>query len=101
MSVRRTAPPEVQPKEFSFTAKNLAWAKEQIAKYPEGRQASAIIPLMWRAQEQHHGWLPEAAIRTIARRIPAFGAIASAQRNAPNTNPTAAGVRASCPKQKR
>ena len=69
MSVRRTAPPEVQPKEFSFTAKNLEWAKAQIAKYPEGRQASAIIPLMWRAQEQHHGWLPEAAIRYIAEML--------------------------------
>jgi NADH-quinone oxidoreductase subunit E len=66
MSVRRTAPPEVQPKEFSFTAKNLEWAKAQIARYPEGRQASAIIPLLWRAQEQHHGWLPEAAIRYVA-----------------------------------
>jgi NADH-quinone oxidoreductase subunit E len=66
MSVRRTAPPEVQPKEFSFTAENLDWAKKQVAKYPEGRQQSAIIPLLWRAQEQHHGWLPEAAIRYVA-----------------------------------
>ena len=66
MSVRRLAPPELQPKEFSFTAENLAWAKQQIAKYPEGRQASAIIPLLWRAQEQHGGWLPEAAIRYVA-----------------------------------
>lgn len=66
MSVRRTAPPEVQPKEFAFTAENLDWAKKQLLKFPEGRQASAVIPLMWRAQEQHHGWLPEAAIRYIA-----------------------------------
>jgi NADH-quinone oxidoreductase subunit E len=66
MSVRRTAPAAAQPKEFAFTAENLAWAKAQIAKFPEGRQASAVIPLMWRAQEQHHGWLPEAAIRYIA-----------------------------------
>ena len=66
MSVRRLAPPEVQPKEFSFSAKNLAWAKQQIAKYPEGRQQSAIIPLLWRAQEQAGGWLPEAAIRYVA-----------------------------------
>lgn len=66
MSVRRTAPAAVQPKEFAFTAENLAWAKAQMAKFPEGRQASAVIPLMWRAQEQHHGWLPEAAIRYIA-----------------------------------
>jgi NADH-quinone oxidoreductase subunit E len=66
MSVRRLAEPHLQPKEFSFTADNLAWAKQQVAKYPEGRQQSAIIPLLWRAQEQHSGWLPEAAIRYVA-----------------------------------
>jgi NADH-quinone oxidoreductase subunit E len=66
MSVRRLAPPELQPKEFAFTAENLEWAKKQIAKYPPGRQQSAIIPLLWRAQEQHGGWLPEAAIRHVA-----------------------------------
>ena len=66
MAVRRIAPPELQPKEFSFTAENAAWAKKQIAKYPEGRQQSAIIPLLWRAQEQNGGWLPEAAIRQFA-----------------------------------
>ena len=66
MSVRRLAPPEVQPKEFSFSKDNLVWAKEQVKKYPEGRQASAIIPLMWRAQEQAGGWLPEVAIRYVA-----------------------------------
>ena len=66
MSVRRLAPPELQPKEFAFTAENAAWAKQQIAKYPPGRQQSAIIPLLWRAQEQHGGWLPEAAIRHVA-----------------------------------
>src|SRR6202521_3848431 len=66
MSVRRLAPPQVQPKEFSFTAENLAWAKTQIAKYPEGRQASAVIPLLWRAQEQAGGWLPQKAIEHVA-----------------------------------
>jgi NADH-quinone oxidoreductase subunit E len=66
MSVRRLAPPEQQPKDFSFSEKNLAWAKEQIKKYPEGRQQSAIIPLLWRAQEQSGGWLPEAAIRHVS-----------------------------------
>lgn len=66
MSVRRVAPPEVQPKEFAFTVDNLAWARQQMAKYPPGRQQSAIIPLLWRAQEQHGGWLPEAAIRYVA-----------------------------------
>jgi NADH-quinone oxidoreductase subunit E len=66
MSVRHLAPPDVQPKEFSFDKDNLAWAKAQVTKYPEGRQASAIIPLLWRAQEQHDGWLPETAIRYVA-----------------------------------
>jgi NADH-quinone oxidoreductase subunit E len=69
MAVRRLASPEVQPKEFSFTADNLAWAKQQIEKYPPGRQASAIIPLLWRAQEQHGGWLPEPAIRYVAEML--------------------------------
>ena len=66
MSIRRLALPAQQPKEFSFTADNLAWAHTQVKKYPEGRQQSAIIPLLWRAQEQHGGWLPEAAIRYVA-----------------------------------
>jgi len=66
MAVRRLAPPELQPKSFAFTAENRAWAAEQIGKYPPGRQASAIIPLLWRAQEQSGGWLPEAAIRAVA-----------------------------------
>ena len=65
MANRRLAPHEQQPKEFAFTAENLAWAKQQVAKYPEGRQHSAIIPLLWRAQEQSGGWLPEAAIRYV------------------------------------
>jgi NADH-quinone oxidoreductase subunit E len=66
MAVRRLAPPERQPKEFSFTAENLDWAKEQITKYPQGRQASAIIPLLWRAQEQAGGWLPQKAMEHVA-----------------------------------
>jgi NADH-quinone oxidoreductase subunit E len=55
----------VQPDSFAFTPANLAWAKGQISKYPEGRQASAIIPLLWRAQEQE-GWLSRPAIEHIA-----------------------------------
>jgi len=66
MSVRRLAPPELQPKQFVFTADNLAWAKEQMAKYPEGRQQSAVIPILWRAQEQAGGWLPQKAIEYVA-----------------------------------
>jgi NADH-quinone oxidoreductase subunit E len=66
MAVRRLADKHLQPKEFAFTAENLAWARAQIAKYPEGRQASAVIPILWRAQEQAGGWVPEAAIRAVA-----------------------------------
>src|SRR6202790_528144 len=66
MSVRRLAPKDQQPANFTFTAENLAWAKEQIAKFPEGRQASAVIPILWRGQEQHDGWVSEAAIRAVA-----------------------------------
>ena len=50
-----------QPASFAFTPANLEWAEGQITKYPEGRQASAIIPLLWRAQEQE-GWLTRPAI---------------------------------------
>ncbi|MCT8328536.1 NADH-quinone oxidoreductase subunit NuoE [Albidovulum sediminis] len=54
-----------QPATFEFTPANLAWAKGQMTKYPEGRQASAIIPLLWRAQEQE-GWLTRKAIEHVA-----------------------------------
>lgn len=64
MTVRRLA--SDQPKAFGFSPDNLAWAEGQIAKYPEGRQASAVLPLLWRAQEQCGGWLPEPALRTVA-----------------------------------
>ncbi len=67
MSVRRLA--AVQPESFAFTAENSAWADRQISKYPEGRQASAVIPLLWKAQEQAGGWLPEPAIRAVAKRL--------------------------------
>jgi NADH-quinone oxidoreductase subunit E len=69
MTVRRLAPPELQPKSFAFTAENRAWAEKEIAKYPPGRQASAIIALLWRAQDQCGGWLPEAAIRAVADQL--------------------------------
>jgi len=64
MSVRRLA--EKQPPSFAFTPANLEWAKAQIAKYPPGRQASAVIPILWRAQAQCGGWLPQKAIEATA-----------------------------------
>ncbi|MEQ9693643.1 NADH-quinone oxidoreductase subunit E [Shimia sp. SDUM112013] len=54
-----------QPESFAFTPANLAWAEAQVTKYPEGRQASAVIPLLWRAQEQE-GWLSKPAIEAVA-----------------------------------
>ncbi|MBC6438797.1 MAG: NADH-quinone oxidoreductase subunit NuoE [Rhodobacteraceae bacterium] len=53
-----------QPERFTFTPANQAWAEAQITKYPEGRQASAIVPLLWRAQEQE-GWLTRPAIEYV------------------------------------
>jgi NADH-quinone oxidoreductase subunit E len=64
MAVRRLGPD--QPDSFEFTPENAAWAKATIAIYPPGKQASAVIPLLWRAQEQHGGWLPEPALRLVA-----------------------------------
>lgn len=57
-----------QPESFAFTPGNLEWARGIIAKYPEGRQASAVIPLLWRAQEQE-GWVTKPAIEEIARML--------------------------------
>ncbi len=64
MSFRRLHPE--QPDSFEFTPENLEWAKKRIALYPEGREASAVIPLLWRAQEQNGGWTTEPMIRYIA-----------------------------------
>lgn len=66
MSVRRLASAQDQPRDFCFSESNLVWATEQLKKYPAARQASAVVPLLWRAQEQHGGWLPEPAIRFVA-----------------------------------
>jgi NADH-quinone oxidoreductase subunit E len=63
MSIRRLA--EKQPESFAFSEANRAWAETRIALYPEGRQASAVISLLWRAQEQE-GWVSEPAIETVA-----------------------------------
>ncbi|MBK0397777.1 NADH-quinone oxidoreductase subunit NuoE [Limibaculum sp. M0105] len=57
-----------QPESFAFTPANLEWAKGQIEKYPEGRQASAVIPLLWRGQEQE-GWVTRPMIEAIAQML--------------------------------
>ena len=64
MSLRRLA--QHQPESFAFTAENAAWLAELIKKYPPGRQASAVIPVLWRAQEQE-GWVTKPMIEEVAR----------------------------------
>lgn len=66
MAVRRLY--HEQPESFAFTPENGDWADREVTKYPEGRQASAVIALLWRAQEQE-GWVTEPAIRHIADRL--------------------------------
>jgi NADH-quinone oxidoreductase subunit E len=68
MSLRRLAPPDVQPASFAFNAANAEWAKATIAKYPQGRQASAVISLLWRGQEQE-GWVTHPMIESIAKML--------------------------------
>ena len=63
------APETQQPAEFAFDAANLAKTKEIIARYPEGRQASAVMPLLDLAQRQSGGWLPRAAMDHVAERL--------------------------------
>jgi NADH-quinone oxidoreductase E subunit len=52
--------------QFAFTPANLEEAKRIIARYPPGRQASAVLPLLHMAQAQHGGWLPKAALDYVA-----------------------------------
>ncbi|MDW6021467.1 NADH-quinone oxidoreductase subunit E [Mesorhizobium sp. BAC0120] len=68
MSVRRLAEPSVQPPSFAFNQANAAAAEKWIAKYPKGRQHSAVIPLLMLAQEQE-GWVTKAAIEHVADKL--------------------------------
>lgn len=68
MSVRRLHPE--QPSEaFAFTSENLAWAKAKITEYPAGKQASAVIPVLWRAQEQNDNWVSKPVIEYVANML--------------------------------
>ena len=62
MNTHSEGPPIVQPESFAFTAENLEKAKAYIAKYPPGRQQSAVLPLLDLAQRQSGNWLPRAAM---------------------------------------
>src|SRR3981081_1559361 len=67
MSVRRLA--ENQPETFAFTRENEAKCEEILRKYPEGREASGLIPLLWLAQRQNDNWLPKPAIEKVAQKL--------------------------------
>jgi len=67
VSTRRLAPD--QPKTFAFTPENEAWAQKQISHYPTGKQASAVVPLLWRAQEQNGGHVTEPMMRVIGDKL--------------------------------
>jgi NADH-quinone oxidoreductase E subunit len=66
MSGPNDTAPVVQPAHFEFTPENLKLAQAHIAKYPPGRQASAVLPLLDLAQRQHDNWLPRAAMDHVA-----------------------------------
>ena len=58
--------PVAQPESFEFRPENLERARAHIAKYPPGRQASAVLPLLDLAQRQMGGWVPRAAMDYVA-----------------------------------
>src|SRR5689334_22084995 len=61
-----SGPPVEQPEHFAFTPENRERAQVHLAKYPEGRQWSAVLPLLDLAQRQSGGWLPLAAMNHVA-----------------------------------
>ena len=58
-----------QPDSFAFTRENEAETKRIVAKYPKGREASAVMPLLDLAQRQHDNWIPMKAIELIAKKL--------------------------------
>ena len=65
MSLRR--PAKDQPESFEFNASSLEAAKAIVAKYPEGKQQSAVMALLYIAQKQNNNWIPLAAMKYIAK----------------------------------
>ena len=66
MSEAPSGMPFEQPASFQFTPENRAKADAYIARYPKGRQASAVLWLLYLAQDQHDNWVPRAAMDHIA-----------------------------------
>ena len=65
MSLRK--PAKEQPEKFEFTTDSLTVAKEIVSKYPEGKQQSAVMPLLYMVQSQNHNWIPLAAMKYIGK----------------------------------
>ena len=65
MSLRR--PSKDQPKNFEFNSTSLEAAKVIVAKYPEGKQQSAVMALLYIAQKQNNNWIPLAAMKYIGK----------------------------------
>ena len=65
MSLRR--PAKDQPESFEFNASSLEAANVILAKYPEGKQQSAVMALLYIAQKQNDNWIPLTAIKYVAK----------------------------------
>ena len=65
MSLKR--PAKEQPESFQFNSSSLDTANKIIAKYPKGKQQSAVMALLYIAQRQNNNWIPLAAMKYIAK----------------------------------
>ena len=65
MSLRR--PAKNQPETFEFSSSSMEEAKKIVLKYPEGKQQSAVMALLYIAQKQNDNWIPLAAMKYIAK----------------------------------
>ena len=65
MSVKKIS--KNQPESFKFSEENLQKAQNEIKKYPKDRKASAVIALLFLAQEQNDKWIPLPAIKYVAK----------------------------------
>ncbi len=65
MSIKKIS--KIQPDNFEFNSKNVEVAKKIIANYPEGKQQSAVMALLYLAQRQNNNWIPLSAMKYIAK----------------------------------
>jgi len=65
MSIKKVS--KEQPDKFEFNPKNLEIANKIISNYPKGKQKSAVMPLLYIAQNQNDNWIPLAAIKYISK----------------------------------